>query len=121
MDILEQVLVYVFGGGLISALSVVVTLNQVKRKAKLDNDTSEVSIMSNIINEYQDYITSLKEDRAAAIQERDKALEERDVYKQQTAQLWEEINELKRKLAVVEGQLSMAQVKLSGLEIESGD
>lgn len=118
---LETLLGYIFGGGLISAISVAVTLSQVKRKAKLENDSSEITIMSNIVNEYQDYIQSLKDDRSAAIQERDAALRERDVYKQQTADLWSEINELKRKLAIVEGQLSMAQVKLTGLDLEPAE
>lgn len=103
------------GGGAITSL---ITLPQIKKGAKLDNDTKSVSNeglsienLSKIIDEYQDYIQQLKADKKAAI-------EERDEYKKQVDELWKEVNELKKKLASVEGSLVAAQLRLSGLESE---
>lgn len=96
---------------MVASLTFFLTLKQVKRGAVLKNDSSEIVNVSKILDEYQEYIESLKADRASA-------LKERDEYKEQTHLLWNELNEVKRKLAIVEGQLSMAQVRLNGYNID---
>lgn len=110
-EFFNNLLPHILEDGFIAVVTFLITFKQVKRGATLKNDSSEIGNVSKIIDEYQEYIESLKADRESA-------LKERDEYKAQTQILWNEINELKRKLAIVEGQLSMAQVRLTGFDID---
>lgn len=91
------------GGGLTGAIGALYMMKATKKGKEIENEGHSLENVSKIIEEYQEYIAALKQDRA-------EALRERDEYKAQVQQLWTEVNELKSKLARVEGQLQYKRV-----------
>lgn len=82
----------VIGG---SGLTTIINARNIKKGGELENTAK-------LIDEYQSYIQALKEENAEAKRERDE-------YKAQVSSLLGEVNELKRRLAVVEARLSYSQ------------
>lgn len=111
-ELLERLLPYLLEGGVVMLITRLWTLKETKRKAVLDADNDEIDNMSKIINEYKVYIDTLKKDR-------EEAIKERDYYKDLYNKLWEELNEVKRRMAVIDGQLSVSQMKNIEYELKS--
>lgn len=106
----SEILSFVAGGG-ISALA---TIKLTKKEKEIENQGKDLDNASKIINEYQDYIDVLKQERETLKQERAEAMRERDEYKAQVQALWDEVNDLKRKLANLEGNMIKQIAKENG-------
>lgn len=103
----SDIIAFVAGGG-VSALA---TLKLTRKEKEIENQGKDLDNASKIINEYQDYIDVLKQEREVLKQERTEALRERDEYKAQVQALWEEVNDLKRKLANLESNMIKQMAK----------
>lgn len=99
--ITEHILPFIAGGG----IATIGTLGLTRKEKQSDIHGKDLDSASKIINEYQDYIEVLKQEREVLKTERAEALRERDEYKQQVQDLWVEVNDLKRKLANLESSM----------------
>lgn len=99
--ITDHILPFIAGGG----IATLGTLGLTRKEKQSDIHGKDLDSASKIINEYQDYIEVLKQEREVLKTERAEALRERDEYKKQVQDLWDEVHALQRKIADLERDL----------------